>query len=100
LTYAQQPDPPAQYNPNSARSQGDFYLADLKDYFLDQFVGTTRKCLVCSIVKCDKRGFSTKLPTNFVDKNIALTLQWLSVHFNTSREDVKPSQAHKKIFSA
>jgi hypothetical protein len=34
-----------------------------------------------------------------VDKNIALLLQYFSGDFNTSREDVKPSQAQQKFFS-
>jgi hypothetical protein len=56
-----------------------------------QILGKARKSLVRGRVKAIGSGFPTKLSTDFVDKNIALLLQWLSVDFNTSREDVKPS---------
>ena len=62
-------------------------------------MGKARKSLAGSGVKGISNGFPTKLSTDFVDKNIALSLQYLSGDFNTSREDVKPSRAQQKIFS-
>jgi hypothetical protein len=72
LTYAQEPVLGDTFPAFSKAFHLNLYLIVFYEYLIDEFVCKERKSLFLRGVKDIRKGFPTKLSTDFVDKIIAL----------------------------